>query len=149
MNLGYQRWKTNLQLRAREAETAAAASAAAAAQSTANTGVADAATAQADVDALAVTVETVQASADAQTEALAAAAAVCNTPGYYTAPAPYVVGFYCTTSGAAIRYRINGGSWSSYSTPVTLTGGQYIEAQGQAGGLADSGLLRYPTTGTV
>lgn len=54
----------------------------------------------------------------------------------------------CATSGASIRYRINGGSWSTYSSPVAITAGQLFEAQGQLGGSTDSEIAPYDNTNT-
>lgn len=146
MNPGYATWKFNQLARLRESEAAAAQAAADAAQSDATTGISDAATAQSTADSALALAETVEATADSsvqQTEALAAAAGQVNAPIYYFGGSPLIVGFTCTTSGATIHYRINGGSWNSYSSPLTLTIGDYIEAQGQKGGLTDSGITRY------
>ena len=117
---GWTHWKAKLLLRERQAEAAAA---------------------QAAADAAAATAD----SSTQQAEALAAAAGAVNAPTYYFAGNPLIIGFVCTTSGATIRYRINGGAWNAYSSPVTLTIGDYIEAQGQKGGLTDSGITRYDT----
>lgn len=142
MSQSARNWKLRLQQRQQQEQITTV-------EADASQGITDAAAAQTDVDELAVVVESVQSTSDAQTEALASVAAIVNTPGYFNPVPPYQVGFYCTTGGATIRYRINGGGWSTYTGVITLTGGQYIEAQGQAGGLADSGILRYPASGTV
>lgn len=52
----------------------------------------------------------------------------------------------CATSGSSIRYRINGGSWTTYSTPVSISSGALFEAQAQKSGLTDSEIAPYDNT---
>lgn len=46
----------------------------------------------------------------------------------------------CATSGATIHYRINGGSWTTYSSGFTVNDGDTVEAYASHSGLTDSGI---------
>lgn len=93
--------------------------------------------------AVATDASTKAVSVEQQAEALAAADGQVNTPSYYLAGNPLIVGFYCSTSGAAIHYRVNGGAWSLYSSTVTITAGDHIEAYATKAATTDSGIVRY------
>mgnify|MGYP000930239434 CR=1 FL=1 len=140
INVGYLRWKQGLQQRELAADVAAA-------QADATTGIADAADAQDTADTAletATEAQTKAVSVEQQAEALAATAGQVNAPSYSFAGSPLIIVFYCTTGGSTIHYKVNGsGGWNTYSTPVTLTAGDYIEAYATAGGLTDSGITRY------
>lgn len=145
INTGYLRWKLNQEQRAIETDVAAVETDVGTLQTDVTAVEGDVSTLQTDVTAVENDVVAVQDSAEAQTEALAAAAGQCNAPTFFFAGSVLTVGFYTTTASATIRYRVNAGSWNTYSTPVTLTIGDYIEGQAQKGGLTDSGITLYDT----
>lgn len=164
INSGYLRWKLARQIADTDAaaaqaalDAAAAASAASAAsstastaqstattaQSTANTGVSNAATAQTTAETALAAAETAAATSAAQTEPLAATAGLCNAPSFAFAGSPLSVQLYCSTSGATISFRINGGSWTTYTTTIGLSPGDTLEAYASKAGLTDSSIVTY------
>lgn len=58
-----------------------------------------------------------------------------------------VVTITCATSGATIRYSTNGGStYSTYSSPITISSTTTYTAYATKSGMADSGVVSYTAT---
>ena len=58
-----------------------------------------------------------------------------------------VVTMTCATSGATIRYSTNGGStYSTYSSPITISSTKTYTAYATKSGMADSGIVSYKAT---
>lgn len=112
-------------------DNATTSAAAATAQSTADTALATANTAAAQGNFAQ------QAAAD-----VAAATGRCTVPGY-TLPTSSLCVLYCSTAGATIMYRVNGGGYAAYSGSFTLNSGSVLEAYATKAGLTDSGVLTF------
>jgi hypothetical protein len=153
MNPGYQAWKLKLQLREAnalvaeaEALAVAAAADAAAAQGDATTGISDAADAQSTADtalALAETVETTTGALAAVDSGVAAAAGRAVAPLYNLASGGLHVSWYVPGPSDAIKYRINGGSWNTYTTTLVLSPGDSNDAYNEKASLTDSLITSY------
>jgi hypothetical protein len=138
----------DMRLAETEAVAVAAAADAAAAQGDADTGIADAATAQSTANtalALAENVEVTTEALAAVDSGVAAAAGRAVAPLYNLAGAGLHVSWYVPGPSDLIKYRVNGGAWTTYTTTVVLTLGDTIEAYNQKSGLTDSLITTYDT----
>lgn len=82
-------------------------------------------------------------SAVQQSEALAATAGQVNAPTYDLIPyaTTTLITLTCSTPAATIQVKINGGSFSAYSSPFLANEGDTVLTYATAGGLTDSGVV--------
>lgn len=111
MNVGYLRWKKNLELRSVTASVQTANSVAA------------------------------SATQQAEALAAASGAVNAPTYVLYPYPTVTVVELSCTTPSSTIQYQINSGGYGAYSAPFQTNEGDLVEAYATAAGLTDSGVI--------
>jgi hypothetical protein len=153
MNPGYLAWRSRHQLRQQEADLAVvetdaaqALADAAAAQSDATTGIGDAATAQTTADTALSLAESVEVTTEALADvdaAVAVAASRAVAPLYSISGGGLTVTWYVPGPSDAVKYQVNGGGYSTYTTPITLSPGDTIEAYNEKAPLTDSFVTSY------